>query len=210
MLHAVKGTVFVIGSHVDAADERGQKLAGICCVLKATDQPVAGKGEMRYGFHTEYFNLPFQDSGACATDPGVDSFQSARSWLAGAAGIAEHKGGKVLVHSWSGLGKAIRLVAAHLAGWKAENYAAQLARVYEAAGILPAMRREAPGFEAALVAALEAPARPMRFTTGPLAERPKCPPPAEVSEPVETTPAGPAGEAAPVEKPKKRGRRPKL
>lgn len=176
MLRLIQGTNFMIGSFVDAMTPENQRVAGVLCALKATHQQIKGQSELRYDFHhaNGYYNLPFQDDGSCDVGPGQSAFHSARDWMQGAESIVKsvkvgdvypvmesktavlQQQGKVLVHSWSGIGKAIRLVAAHLCGWVRTQYKESLERVYRSADIPKTLRVDLPAFEAALLDSMDA------------------------------------------------------
>lgn len=184
MIREVKGTDFVLGSFVDAISPQVQQAAGVRCVLKCTDQLLNGRSEWRCDFHhpNGYFNLPFSDDGNCPVDPGQNAFLLARDWMKGAEGIIKAEGkGKIMIHSWRGTGKAVRLLAAYLCGWVRSQYRESLQRVYALADIPKTIRVDLPAFEAALLDTM-------------------------VEDPVETKPATKA-EGKPVTKRKSGGRK---
>ena len=185
MLREVKGTDFIIGSFVDAVNADLQRKAGVRCVLKCTDQLIAGRSELRFDFHHPdgYFNLPFADDGNCPADG--NAFHMVRDWMRGAEGIIKAEGkGKILIHSWTGQGKAVRLLAAHLGGWVRSKYRESLQRVYTMAKVPQTIRRDLAAFESALLDAMDA-------------------------DPVEAKaePAGPSGVGASAKKPRRGGRK---
>lgn len=144
--------VFFIGSFVDGDNVERQRKAGVRACLKCTDQPMTGgQPQRKFDFHKEYINLPFRDDGQCPTDnPQADGWAQAKDWLRNVEAIARANGWTVLVHSWTGLGKAIRLIAAHLAGWDADRYNAKLAEVCKATGTDPKTLLGLSAFDAEL------------------------------------------------------------
>lgn len=159
MIRVLKGTNFVIGSFVDAGSAERQEAADVRCVLKATDQPIDGRSAIRFPFHhpSGYLNLEFADNGACDVGEGQNAFLWVKDWLKGAEQIIKDEGkGKIMVHSWTGAGKAVRLLAAHLCGWVRSRYKDSLARIYKEAEIAKTAYIDLPEFEAALLDTLDA------------------------------------------------------
>lgn len=154
MIREVKGTPFLIGSFVDGERQDRQAAANVIACLKCTHQLVGGASEKRFPIHQEYFNINLDDTGACPTD-GTNPFFLVRSWMQNVDAMAREQGGKVLIHSYTGMGKAVRLVAAHLAGWKKAAYAGALELLCKECGISASMLLQLPAFEAALVGTLE-------------------------------------------------------
>lgn len=154
MIREIAGTPFLLGSFVDAERQDKQSAVNVVACLKCTHQLIGGKAEAKFPIHKEYLNLPFSDAGICPTD-GTSPYLMARSWLSNVEGMAREKGGKVLIHSYTGMGKAIRLVAAHLAGWKKAGYEGALKKLRTDLKITDTMLLPLPEFEKGLVTSLE-------------------------------------------------------
>lgn len=142
---------FSVGGFVDGDSADRQEDAKIFAVLKCTDQPLAdGVRERKFDFHSEYLNLEFANNGDCPVDGPVTAWDMVKDWLKNVEVLAKANGKVVLIQSWTGMGKAVRILAAHLSGWSKENYSIELAGVLKAAKIEMDHLRPLPEFEAAL------------------------------------------------------------